>query len=329
MKSRILFSFFVFCALLMCACSGQDESIGKNAGATAEPVQCKAMQTASGGKCLCGETRINPYDAQQWSCMDGIWVCLDSDGCLVGDNYYPMWGYLGDKVPGKIPQMPAAASGYALIQATDPKTQEERLIWSCVDAKCLCGDGEIENGGSCIDEVAPIYEGVVCGSQICRMADTCRDGQCWCGETPQTDENVNLYKCVNGQPVCNKIDGCACNGSICPVGAVCDKNGCTCGVTPVSGLAEPGKYGCHKGSLICIDKEGCTCGDTACPVDGVCRNNQCLCGDDVVTSAKTRRSCAKIPQAVCAALRCARKTQNVTTVSVYAAISMSARFMEN
>ena len=250
--------------------------------------RCKAMNASGDDLCLCGEIEMAFKDAEHWACVDDIWICLEDKGCKVEDVSYPQWGYLGNKVPGKIPQMPASHAGYELQRKG--KDVLELLygqdFWTCVETKCLCGGVEIKTGEICIDETVQTSDGFLCGTTVCKMADTCRDGECWCGETPQTEKNVNDYKCQDGKPVCKNISGCDCNGVTCPASAVCDDNGCTCGNQKIENIQDASKYACINNLLVCISEDGCINGDLICPTNSIYMNGKCLCGDDTVAEVK-------------------------------------------
>ena len=291
MKQILVFIIVGMCICLN-ACGDKESAVDNGAKPEEEAheaISCLPGQTVSGDKCACGDIGMNPEEAKIWTCLGGIWVCLSDDVCAFDGEYYTKWGYLGDRAPGKIPQLPANPAGYTLKTINIPVNKieyEHRMVWSCEANTCLCGGVQIENGANCIDEASPIYSGVVCGSVTCQMADTCKDGQCWCGETPQTAENVNHYKCENGAPVCRELEGCKCGDIVCPVNAICDVNGCRCGNSKIEKLTGAGKYACVEGDLICIAKDGCVCNEDPCPTKSYCNNQTCTCGNSTVKGLK-------------------------------------------
>ncbi len=284
MKRTLGILIFIGSFLCLNACRDAQETVVETANPPEEAPQqlrCLPGQTSGDGQCMCGEIGLNPDDATDWGCINDIWLCMNEVGCKNREVYYPNWGYLGDNAPGKIPKMPKEHAGYMLRRIDVPIDGlgvETRMVWSCVASTCKCGDVQIDNAANCIEEKTPIYAGVVCGGTVCQMADTCKGGECWCGDTPQTADNVNHYKCVNGKPLCQDLGGCDCAGTACPLSAACDANGCTCGETKIENMTDVEKYGCRNGILVCINKAGCQCGDKICPENSACSDGKCMCG---------------------------------------------------
>ena len=182
----------------------EDTRAIENAQIPEESDHSETMQTQVIAPRPCDERELNAIEAESWSCIDGIWLCLKTNGCRANGLDYPKWGYLGDKAPGGyLPQMPANHTGYELKWNTVHGDRSEN--WMCVKPKCICGGVEIKENEICINDTMPTTDGFMCGTTVCKMADTCRDGACWCGETPQTDVNIEDYICLDGKPVCNNL----------------------------------------------------------------------------------------------------------------------------
>ena len=108
--------------------------------------------------------------------------------------------------------------------------------------------------------------------------DTCREGKCQCGETPNLacDTNSQLPMCNEGKCVCTKIKGSF------EVG-----NGKT------QGSCSSRSHKCHASGICaeCISSSDCN------DLSDTCRNNKCVCGE-------TGGPCNKTISNRCAAGQC-------------------------
>ena len=107
----------------------EDTQAIENAQTTEESAPNETMQTQAIDPRPCDERELNATEEESWSCIDGIWLCLKTNGCRANGVDYPKWGYLGDKAPGNVPQMPANHTGYELKWKTVHGDRSEN--WMC------------------------------------------------------------------------------------------------------------------------------------------------------------------------------------------------------
>lgn len=323
MKRNFVILSVISCFMFLNACGNRQENVDNTSKSDAELSNTQNTQDDikpdsehsqtipdepvqnTNVKSNCDDIDINPEDAKSWTCLNGIWTCLNEQGCILDGKTHVMWSYLGDKAPGKIPNLPANPVGYKLIPIEveiNKDDYEKRLAWVCDEILCVCGGMLIRQYDRCIDESIGIYnKDIVCGTTTCKVADTCKDGQCLCGDTPETEEYIGHYECKFGAFVCKDAEGCTCQGNRCPIGAICDVNGCRCGELKIGELTDTAKYGCIENQLVCIDKDGCQCGDVICPEGAFCLNDTCTCGETPIGKQYDGRKykCGDNHRAVC------------------------------
>ena len=111
--------------------------------------------------------------------------------------------------------------------------------------------------------------------------DTCREGKCQCGETPNLacDTNSQLPMCNEGKCVCTKIKGSFEVGNGKTQGS-CSSRSHKC---HASGICAEciSSSDCDDLSDTCANNK-CVCGERGSPCNGTisnhCRNGNCMCG---------------------------------------------------
>ena len=199
--------------------------------------------------CYCGDIDITHFeDRDNYLCdkvgLQSQMLCVSKNGCKCGDH--------------RVVQDATCIDGKQYC-----KTAQQDWIEASVISKYRCA--EHDPMIVCNDP-----KGCACGKNTCINGASCIDGNCVCGDSYQTSQDILSHKeqyiCRDGLYVCNSDSGCDCDLDVkCTKGAECIKDKCICGKDENATIEQHEQYECSHdidyddAPVYTCNSENCLC----------------------------------------------------------------------